>query len=480
MIEVLQNYIDGQFVSCSNHIDSYNPATGEVHVKVPDSGQDEVDKAVKSAKEAFVKWSRTPAKERAKYLHKIADAIETRLEEFAVAESRDQGKPVWLARSVDIPRACLNFRFFATAILHQINMSTVLEEAAATNYTHQAPIGVAGLISPWNLPLYLLTFKIAPALAAGDTVVCKPSEMTSLTAHLLAGVMNDVGLPKGVCNMVYGVGPHAGEALVTHPDVPLISFTGGTVTGAHISAKAAPFCKRLSLELGGKNAGIVFEDVDLDKCIPTMIRSSFANQGEICLTTSRIYVHRSIYDDYVKRFVEAAKNLTVGDPSDSNNKMGALVSKEHLAKVTGYVEKAEKEGATICCGKEPLSLPDRNKNGYFMRPTVITNIKDDSPAMTEEIFGPVVCITPFDSEDEVICRANSLPYGLAACVWTESSGRTHRVSQQLDVGTVWVNCWMVRDLNVPFGGAKKSGIGREGLHDSLNFYTEVKTICIKH
>jgi acyl-CoA reductase-like NAD-dependent aldehyde dehydrogenase len=427
-----------------------------------------------------LRWSKMSPKQRSHLLLKIADAIEERLEEFAEAESRDQGKPVWLAKKVDIPRAVHNFRFFGTAILHTLGTSTILSEVQATNYTCRSPVGVAGLISPWNLPIYLLSFKVAPALAAGCTVVCKPSEMTSWTAHLMAKVMKDIGLPPGVCNIVYGTGPRAGEAIVKHPSVPIISFTGSTAVGRRIQSVSAPFVKRLSLELGGKNAGIVFKDADLDKCVSTMIRSSFINQGEVCLTTSRIYVQEEIFQNFLDRFVRMTKEIKVGDPNDPDNMLGALVSKEHMAKVKGYIDLARSEGCRIVCGDEDLNLPQHNRNGYFLRPTVVCDVSDESRLMKEEVFGPVTCVVPFRTEEEAIRRANDVEYGLCACVWSENSGTTHRVAQAMEVGTVWVNCWLVRDLNVPFGGAKMSGVGREGLKDSLEFYTEVKTVCIKH
>lgn len=476
------NFIDGKFVPTNRHLDSFCPATGEVHLRVPDSGAEEVELAVRAAKTAFQSWSLTSPSERSLYLNKIANAIESKLQEFAEAESRDQGKPVWLAKTVDIPRACLNFRFFASAILHTLDLSSYQPEFGVTNYTSRTPVGVAGLISPWNLPLYLLTFKIAPALAAGCTVVCKPSEMTSLTAHMMAQVMVEVGLPPGVCNLVHGTGPRAGEAIVKHPEVKVISFTGSTLVGKRIQEMSAPFVKKLSLELGGKNAGIVFNDVDMKKCLPVMIRSSFSNQGEICLTTSRIYVQEGVYKQFVERYVELTRAIKVGDPQDPTNTMGALISKEHLAKVKGYVALAREEGCSVLCGDgvEEFVLPVKNQNGYFMRPTVITNVKDDSRLIQEEIFGPVTCILSFKTEEEVIKRANDVQYGLSACVWTENVGTAHRVAHNLEVGTVWVNCWMVRDLNMPFGGSKMSGIGREGFKDSLEFYSEAKTVCIKH
>ncbi|CAH3158301.1 unnamed protein product [Pocillopora meandrina] len=481
---VLQNFIGGKFVPCTNHIDSYDPSTGRVHCKVPDSTEKEVDLAVKAANEAFESWSVTTPEYRAGIMRKIADLIEAQLDEFAEAESKDQGKPVLLAKTIDIPRACHNFRFFASTIIRSSveNQTSVLENVGALNYTIRSPIGVAGLISPWNLPVYLLTFKIAPAIAAGNTVVCKPSEMTSVTAWMMAKVLNEAGLPPGVVNLVMGTGPKAGAAIVRHPDVPVISFTGSTVTGQVITEMTAPFYKKTSLELGGKNAAIIFDDADLEKSIATTVRSSFANQGEICLCTSRVYVQKGVYDQFLEGFVERTRQLKVGSPKDPTTNVGALVSKEHLAKVLGYVKLAVNEGGEIVCGEGkdyPLELPSPHTQGYFMRPTVITGLSDNTRCMQEEIFGPVVAIVPFENEEEVIKRANGVKYGLAAVIWSENLSRTHRVSKRLQAGTVWCNCWLVRDLNMPFGGFKASGVGREGAKESYEFYTEVKTVCVK-
>ncbi|XP_050418098.2 2-aminomuconic semialdehyde dehydrogenase [Patella vulgata] len=477
----VENFINGKFVPSESHIDSYEPSTGEVWASIPDSGEKEIELAVASAKAAFKGWSSTPREERSRLINKVADLLEKDLEKFAEMEARDQGKPLRLARLIDIPRAIYNLRFFASAILHDLNSSTVLEKAGAINYTIKHPVGVAGLISPWNLPLYLLTFKLAPAIAAGNTVVAKPSEMTSVTAYKLCELFNEAGFPPGVVNMVFGFGHKAGEALVSHADVPLISFTGGTVTAEKVRMSASKHCKKLSLELGGKNAAVVFKDAELDKCVSQCIKSSFMNQGEICLCTSRIFVQRQLFPHFLELFVQATRKLTVGNPYDETAIIGALISNQHLNKVKGYVKMAEKEEADVLCGdmSDGLNLTDEKKNGYFMRPTVITNVRDESRLMTEEIFGPVVCVVPFDDEDEVIERVNKVKYGLCATVWTQDVSRLHRVSHQLQVGTVWANCWLVRDLNLPFGGVKESGVGREGLKDSIDFYTEEKTICLQ-
>ncbi|XP_031469801.1 2-aminomuconic semialdehyde dehydrogenase isoform X3 [Phasianus colchicus] len=425
---VLKNFIAGKFVPCSSYIDSYNPSTGDVYCRVPDSGIEEVEAAVRAAKDAFPIWSSKSPWERSQILNKLADLIEDDLEAFAQAESKDQGKTITFARTVDIPRAVYNFRFFASSILHHTTECTEMASMGCVHYTSRTPVGVAGLISPWNLPLYLLTWKVAPAIACGNTIVAKPSEMTSVTAWMMCKLLEKAGMPPGVVNVVFGTGTKAGEALVCHPDVPLISFTGSTLTAQRITEKSAPHCKKLSLELGGKNPAIIFDDADLSQCIPTTLRSSFANQ------------------------------------------------------VRSYVKKAKAEGARILCGEgvDSLALPAGNQKGYFMLPTVIAEIKDESCCMQEEIFGPVTCVVAFDTEDEVIKRANGVKYGLAATVWSSNVGRVHRVARRLQSGLVWTNCWLVRDLNLPFGGVKASGIGREGAKDSYEFFTEVKTITIKH
>lgn len=480
LIEI-KNFIGGEFCSAKTNqtIDNYEPSTGRIYSTIPRSDAADVEKAVQAAKKAFPHWSNLSTEERSSYLNKIADGIEKRLHHLAQAESRDQGKPVWLAEAMDIPRAAHNFRFFAGQILYQKDEAHEIQ-GKAYNFTLRKPIGVAGLISPWNLPLYLLTWKIAPAIAFGNTVVCKPSEMTPMTAFLLCEIFQEVGLPPGVVNILFGYGAEAGEPLVKHPEVPLISFTGGTTTGKRLSATAAPMIKKLSLELGGKNANIIFADCNLDEAIEVSLRSSFLNQGEICLCGSRLFVEQSIYDAFVERFVNKVKALKVGDPRQSEHFIGALVSKEHLAKVQSYVTLAQQEGGTIETGLEPLSLDEEHKNGYFMRPTVITGLKSHCRVMQEEIFGPVVTIAPFSSEDEVLAMANSVEYGLAASLWTKDIQRVHRLARQLEVGTLWVNTWMMRDLRVPFGGMKMSGVGREGGVHSLEFFTEATNVCVKY
>lgn len=471
----LGNFIGGAFVlpRSGDYFDDINPATAEVIARIPDSDEGDVDDAVRAAKAAFPAWSRMPAAERSNLLLKLADLIEQNLDELARNESIDNGKTLTLAKRLDIPRAVANFRFFATAILHQ-SSEAHMTDAAALNYTLRQPLGVVGLIAPWNLPLYLLSWKIAPAIAAGNTCVAKPSELTPLTANRLAELSLEAGIPPGVINIVHGYGNKAGRALTCHDDVAAISFTGGTVTGAAVAANAAPRFKKLSLELGGKNPNIIFADADLDDAVATSIRSSFWNQGEICLCGSRIFVERSIHDEFVERFAAATKRLRIGDPLDDATDVGALISEAHLRKVTGYIDLAVQEGGTIVAGGHRLDRP-----GYFVESTIITGLGCECRTLQEEIFGPVVTITPFDNDDEAVTFANSTRYGLSATVWTRDLSRAHRVAAALDAGTIWINCWLLRDLRVPFGGMKESGVGREGGFESLNFFTEAKNVCVR-
>jgi aminomuconate-semialdehyde/2-hydroxymuconate-6-semialdehyde dehydrogenase len=471
----IHNFINGEFVppQSGTYLDDVCPATGDVLAEIPDSDRADVDAAVRAAKAAFGSWSKTPVETRSRILLKLADLIEANLDELARLESDDNGKPVALAKRMDIPRAVANFRFFATAILHQSTEAHATDHTAL-NYTLRQPIGVAGLISPWNLPLYLLSWKIAPAIASGNTCVAKPSELTPLTANRLAELSLEAGLPPGVLNVVHGYGAKAGAAICEHPDVPMISFTGGTLTGTRVAAAAAPLFKKLSLELGGKNPNVIFADADLDDAIATSIQSSFANQGEICLCGSRIFVERAIYDEFVERFVAATKKLRIGDPGDPKTDVGALISEAHLAKVTGYLDLAREEGGTIVTGGNRVG--DR---GYFLEPAVVTGLTCECRVLQEEIFGPVVTITPFDDDEEAVRSANSTKYGLSATVWTRDLKRAHRVAAELHAGTVWINCWLLRDLRVPFGGMKESGVGREGGFESLNFFTEAKNVCVK-
>ncbi len=476
----IENYINGELVAPveGKYLDNYNPSKGEVYSQIPNSQANDVEKAVKAASEAFPEWSKKPKNERSKILVRLANLIDENLEELAKAEAMDNGKPYSLATRVDIPRASANIRFFATAILHNASESHHMEEGF-TNFTLNHPLGVVGCISPWNLPLYLFTWKIAPAIASGCTVVAKPSEVTPMTAYLFSKLCIEAGIPKGVLNIVHGLGAHAGDAIVSHPKVKAISFTGGTATGKIIGRKAADSFKKTSLELGGKNPNIIFADCDFDKMLSTTLHSSFANQGQICLCGSRIFIEKPIYEKFKNALVEKLKTHTVGDPFNKETRMGALVSEDHLNKVLGYVSLAEEEGGTVLFGGNRLTIAG-SENGYYMEPTVIEGLDYNCRTNQEEIFGPVVTLTPFETEEEVLEYANSTQYGLAATVWTENLSRAHRVSQELESGIVWVNCWLVRDLRTPFGGVKNSGLGREGGFRALEFFTEPKNVCIKY
>ncbi len=462
-----------------NRLEKFDPATAEVIASVTASDHQDVEQAVAAARLAFPSWSRTPTAERARLLLALASKIEQHQESLAVAETRDTGKPIRLSRSVDIPRAAANFRFFATAILHA-HSEAYRTDNQALNYTLRQPRGVAGLISPWNLPLYLLSWKIAPALATGNTVVAKPSELTPTTATLLAELAHEVGIPAGVLNVVHGQGAAAGAALVAHPQVPTISFTGGTVTGAAIAQAAAPLFKKLTLELGGKNPTILFADANLEEAVAGSLRAAFENQGEICLCGSRIFVERAIYQRFLDRFVAATLRLKLGDPLDENTQQGALISAQHRERVEQYIELAKSEGGALLCGGQRPTLEGRCRNGYFLQPTIVTALPIRCRVNLEEIFGPVVTISPFDTEQEVIEAANATPFGLSASIWTNHLGRAHRVAEQLECGTVWVNCWLLRDLRVPFGGIKSSGVGKEGGDEALRFFTEAKTVCVSY
>ena len=476
----IQNFVDGQFVEpvSGRYLDNIEPATGKPYSKVADSDSADVDLAVGAAEKAFADWSRTPVAERSRLLLRIADLIERDLEKLARAESIDTGKPLSLARTLDIPRAASNFRFFATAILHTESEAHITDNVAF-NYTLRQPRGIAGLISPWNLPLYLLSWKIAPAIAVGNTAIAKPSELTPMTAYLLCEICREAELPNGVLNVVHGTGPNVGAAITAHPKINTISFTGGTVTGRKVAEACAPLFKKVSLELGGKNPNIVFADADLEAAIAGSVPSSFANQGQVCLCGSRVFVEKPIYKKFVDQFIDRVSQLKQGDPLDEKTEQGAIVNKAQLDKVKFYVDLAQKEGGKIAVGgKSPESVSDRCRDGYFFPPTVITGLPVSCRTNREEIFGPVVTITPFDNEEEVIAYANDTDYGLASSVWTQNLNRAHRVAERIHTGTVWVNCWLVRDLRVPFGGMKQSGVGREGGDEALRFFTEPKNVCI--
>lgn len=477
----IRNYINGDLIApkAGNYIENYEPAKGEVYSLIPDSDTEDLELAVSAAKVAFPIWSALPKEERSNYLRKISSGIERRLEELAIAESRDNGKPVSLARKVDIPRAAKNFRFFSSAIIHFDSESHFMEEGVI-NYTLRSPIGIAACISPWNLPLYLFSWKIAPALAAGNCVIAKPSEITPMTAYLLSEICVEIGLPAGVLNILHGYGHKVGKQMVAHKDVPIISFTGGTKTGQDIASIAAPAFKKMSLELGGKNASLIFSDCDYDKMLKTTIRSVFANQGQICLCTSRLLIQRDIYDRFKKDFVEGVKALKVGDPNSTLTNQGAVVSKDHFDKVLSYIQLAKEEGGKVLCGGKSKDMSDEGLNGWFIEPTVIEGLNQECRTNQEEIFGPVASIQPFDTEEEGLAMANSTQYGLAAVVWTENLSRAHRLASNLHSGICWINCWLVRDLRTPFGGVKQSGVGREGGFEVLKFFTEPKNVCIQY
>jgi aminomuconate-semialdehyde/2-hydroxymuconate-6-semialdehyde dehydrogenase len=479
-MQKLKNYINGELVDPvgGKYIDNYNPALGKVYALIPDSDEKDVQMAVDAAKAAFPTWSMTPKEKRSEIMMKIAHLIDRDFDKLTKAESADHGKPVWFAKMVDIPRASSNMQFYATAILHFASETHAMEDSAL-NYTLREPIGVVGCISPWNFPLYLFTWKIAPALAAGCTVVAKPSEVTPMTAYLFSELCIEAGLPKGVLNIVHGSGSKAGSAIVAHPEIPAISFTGGTKTGQEIARVAAPMFKKLSLELGGKNPNIIFADCNFDNAVKTSINSSFSNQGEICLCGSRIFVERSIYEKFRTEFVAKAKAMKVGDPTKDENKLGAIVSKAHFEKILSYIELAKKEGGKILCGGNAVNPGGEFSEGWFIEPTVIEGLPHDCRTNQEEIFGPVVTIMPFEKEEEVLMYANSTKYGLSSTVWTENLTRAHRVAEKLQAGIVWINCWLVRDLRTPFGGIKGSGVGREGGFEALRFFTEPKNVCIK-
>lgn len=477
----LKNYINNEFTEpeSGKWLDNFEPATGEVYSRIPDSGSEDVEEAVKAAKAAFPSWSNTPIDERSNILMRISNLIEKNLIELAEAESKDNGKPLSLALAVDIPRASSNFAFYAHAITQFASESHESTGRNSLNFTLRKPIGVVGCISPWNLPLYLFSWKIAPALAAGNCVVAKPSEVTPMTAFLLSEICKEAGLPKGVLNIVHGNGQNAGQAIVKHPQIKAISFTGGTKTGEHLARTAAPMFKKLSLELGGKNPNLIFADCNYEKMLKTTVKSSFANQGQICLCGSRIFVEEKIYEKFKEDFVRETKKLKIGNPKDANTDMGALVSKAHLEKVLSYVKDAENQDAKILCGGKQVKV-DGFENGYFMEPTIIEVKSNRCKLNQEEIFGPVVTIMPFKTEAEALEMANDVRYGLSATLWTNDLNRTMRLSNELEAGIVWVNTWLNRDLRTPFGGIKDSGVGREGGFEALRFFTEPKNVCISY
>lgn len=476
MIEIL-NLIDGALVPAKEQFDNVNPATGQVYSRGPRSQKSDVQLAIAAAERAFPEWSRRTAEARGLCLRKLADLIEANLEKFAQAESLDSGKPVSLALEIEIPRACANLRFFADAI-GQFRGESFQTGSRAMNWTQYSPLGVVACISPWNLPLYLLTWKIAPALAAGNTVVAKPSEVTPYTAYLMSELVKQSGFPDGVLNIVHGTGSEVGAPLVEDPRIKAVSFTGSTQTGRTIANSVAGQFKKLSLEMGGKNPNIIFADCDYEKALETTVRSSFQNQGQICLCGSRIFIEKSIYSKFVTDLVERAKSLRIGDPLDRKTQQGAMVSKSHFEKVMGFFGVAKQEGVQIRCGGSAATMSGAQAGGYFIQPTVLENVKTSSALFQEEIFGPVVSVHPFETEAEVLELANGTRYGLSATIWTRDVSRAQRVASQLKAGLVWINTWMLRDLRVPFGGVKESGLGREGGNEALKFFTEVTTVTV--
>lgn len=476
----LENFIGGRFTAplSGNYIESTNPATGEVLTLVPESNEKDVNAAVEAAQKAFPQWSATPVEQRFHILNRIADLIDQHLEQLCLVETNDTGKPLWLSRKMDIPRASANFRFFATGIMHFASESHNME-GKAVNYTLRQPLGIVACISPWNLPLYLFTWKIAPAIAAGNCVIAKPSEVTPATAYLLSLIVKKAGLPAGVLNILHGTGNITGEAIIRHPSIKAISFTGSTRAGERIASVAAPMFKKLSLELGGKNPTIIFADCNWEKMMNETMRSSFSNQGEICLCGSRILIESSIYKKFKDEFVARAQKLRIGDPLDEQTNQGAIVSKIHFDKIIRCIDTARQEGGKILCGGGRLEVDGRCSNGYFIQPTVIEGLDQECQTNREEIFGPVVTLQPFGNEAEALAMANSGTYGLAGTIWTQDISRANRVASKLDCGIIWVNCWLLRDLRTPFGGMRNSGVGREGGWEALRFFTEAKNVCIE-
>ena len=476
------NYINGIFQSAASNatLDTVNPATGQVITTLPRSSPDDVAEATRAALNALPSWSQTTMEERMTWLHRIADALEADAETIAQLESMDTGKPIALARRVDASRSVSNFRFFAD--FGREHSEPTFADHGAVNHVHRSPVGCVGLITPWNLPLYLLTWKVAPALLMGNTIVAKPSELTPMTANHLAKTLDAIGFPKGVFNLVHGLGPEVGQAIVEHPDIRAISFTGGTSTGKIVAGTAAPMFKKLSLELGGKNATIVLDDAPLDEVMDGLVRASFTNSGQVCLCGSRVLVDASIYDEFKSKFVQAVSEINVGDPSSEATVMGSVISKDHQNKVENYINLGREEGGIVLTGGTSSEQPVKGvpRKGAFLRPTVIDGLSHTSRTATEEIFGPVVTLHPFSTEDEAVEMANCTDYGLAGSVWTADSARGHAFAKRLDTGIVWVNTWLNRDLRTPFGGVKQSGVGREGGSWSLNFFSELTNICVQN
>ncbi|NVJ59719.1 MAG: aldehyde dehydrogenase [Gammaproteobacteria bacterium] len=480
-MQIINNFIDGELIppSSQQFLENVEPATGNVYSQIPESNRDDLSHAVAAAKKALPEWSGMSIEDRARILTRLADEVENASDELAKAEAIDNGKPISLAKAVDSYRASANIRFFAQAIT-QFSSESHSMGNEGINYTLRDPIGIVGTISPWNLPLYLFTWKIAPALAAGNVVIAKPSEVTPMTAFLFSKLCVKAGLPRGVLNILHGSGGNIGQAIVEHPEIKAISFTGGTATGKKLAATAAPMFKKLSLELGGKNPTLVFADCDFESTVNQVVRSAFANQGQICLCGSRIYIERPIYEKFKEAFLRQVEDLKIGDPLELSTQHGALVSQPHMDKVLSYIELAKKEGGQVLTGGERITLKGRCETGFFVSPTVIEGLPLSCRTNQEEIFGPVCTLQPFDNDDEAVSLANGTEYGLATSVWSNNLSRCHRLAKQLDFGIVWINCWLQRDLRTPFGGVKASGVGREGGLEALRFFTEPKNVCVKY
>ncbi len=476
----IKNYIDGQLLEpgSGDYLENVNPAIGQVYSQVPNSQLDDIDAAVESAEKAFPKWAGMPAAQRSEILRKLADLVDQNRERLVNAETDDNGKPLRLARAVDIPRVSANIRFYAGLSEGFASESHAMPDGI--NYTLRQPLGVVGIISPWNLPLYLLSWKISPALAIGNCVVAKPSEVTPMTAYLFSQLCIEAGMPPGVLNIVHGGGATTGNAMLTHPGIKAISFTGGTQTGEHIARTIAPQFKKYSLELGGKNPNVVFADCDYERALATSLQSAFANQGQICLCGSRILVQKDLYDRFLSDFVTRAKAMKVGDPHEPESDLGAVVSQPHQEKVLQCIETGKQEGGELQCGGAAISLTGRCADGFFIQPTVFTGLANESQTNQQEIFGPVVTIQSFKDEDEAVALANGTRYGLSSSIWTSDISRGHRMAARINTGVVWINTWMVRDLRTPFGGMKSSGTGREGGQESLRFFTEPKNVFVKY
>ena len=476
----IKNYINGELVlpKDNQHLDVFNPSNGQIHAKCPNSSIHDLDLAIKSSKSSFQEWSSINQSERSDFLFLIADLIEKNISDFANAESIDNGKPFTLSKSLDIPRSIKNLRFFAS-LANSIKPLSYRKENVISNILKQ-PLGVVGTISPWNLPLYLFTWKIAPALVSGNCVIAKPSEITPYTAYLFSKICIEAELPKGVLNIIHGDGKVIGREIVKHNEIKAISFTGGTKTGKEIAVEASNNLKKINLEMGGKNPVLIFDDCDYDKMMNSLLKSSFLNQGQICLAGSRIYIQKTIYKKFRDEFIERIKKLKVGDPFDEKTDQGAIVSSQHLAKIIKYVKKAVDEGGYIATGGDIPDLPKECCNGWYFLPTVIERLPQNSIVNQEEIFGPVVTLTEFEDEKDAIQMANNTNYGLASIIWTKDINRAHKLAELIESGLVWVNCWLERDLRTPFGGIKNSGFGKEGGKYALDFFTEPKNICTKY